>query len=346
MRSHRFLAIKWRNDEQLIGAAEKLLKGRAEVPGFSAIDIHHPFDPADLDRGSGLWQLQFSGLVVPEILLDAYRITGREEFYQAARNDILAWAKYERGAWLDRGFLWSDHAVAARVRTLADFWSVYRHRPDYRPEVAAEIWTFAARSGALLAKPELYTLSTNHGVMQNLALWQTCLAFPFLSRVEAYRQTAFSRLKEEIAFYVGPEGAVLEHSAEYHEFGLSLFGMALRYATLLNLDIPPEWSRKYENAKNFYSEIRRPDGSLPPFGDTGIDEKRNVAPLTQPDEAGRIGPLTLSRELRPPEPMVFYPVSGYAVFWDGLENKVPDSRSCPDCLGIFEFSRARSQTCR
>src|SRR5437879_4435814 len=140
LRSHRFLTRDWESDQQLIATAEKLLRGRADVPGFPAIDIHVPFDPVDLERGSGLWQLQFAGLVVPEILLDAYRINGREEFYEAARKDIVAWAKYERGAWLDRGFLWNDHAIAARVRTLADFWSVYRRRSDYRPDVAADVW--------------------------------------------------------------------------------------------------------------------------------------------------------------------------------------------------------------
>lgn len=321
LHTHRFLPRNWESDQQLIATGDKLLKGRAELPGYPEIDIHHPFEPADLDRGSELWQLQFAAMVVPEVLLDSYRITGREEFFEAARDDILAWAKFEKGAWLDRGFLWNDHAVAARVRMLADFWGLYRHRSDYRSDVAAEIWAFAARNAALLAKPELYTFATNHGVMQNLALWQSCLTFPFLPRTKEYTQIAFLRLNEELGFYVSPEGPVLEHSAGYHEFGLFLFGMALRYATLLNLDISSELREKYENAERFYSLIRRPDGSLPPFGDTGIDERQSALLLARPDEKGRTGPLTLETDLGSPEAIGIYPASGYAVIWDGLREQ-------------------------
>jgi hypothetical protein len=320
MRSHRLLERDWQSEAQLIATAEKLLRGRAEIPGLQPIEIHLPFDPSDLDRGSGQWQLQFSGLIVPEILLDAYELTGRQEFYGLALDVLLAWARSEKKAWLDKGFLWNDHAVAARARTLADFWNIYRHRQDYRSEVAAELWGFAARTGASLAKPEQYNFATNHGTMQNLALWQICIAFPSLPRAEEYKQTALSRLKDQLSFFVGPDGVVLEHSAGYHEFGLFLFGLALRYATLLNLDVPPEWGRKYEKAKNFYFELRRPDGSLPPFGDTWFGKKKSGVPTAELDQNGRVGPLTSQSEEKPHQPLGSYPVAGYAVLWDGLQN--------------------------
>jgi hypothetical protein len=318
IQAHRMLPREWQSDAQLISSAEKLLKGKAEVPGHDSIDIHLPFDASDLERGSGLWQLQFAGLIVPEILIDAYRLTGREEFYVTAREIILAWASYERGALLEHGFLWNDHAVAARVRTLSDFWSILRRRPDYRADDAQAVWGFAARTGGFLAKPDQYTFSTNHGVMQNLALWQLCLAFPTLSRAKQYKQLAFTRLKDEMAFYVSPDGVVLEHSADYHEFGLHLFGIALRYATLLGFEIPPEWERKYEQAKKFYAEIRRPDGSLPLFGDVYERKNPKGIPVTRMDLRGSIDPLGNVKDWRPPDSFGFFPVAGYAVLWDGL----------------------------
>ncbi len=319
MRAHRLLVRDWQNDVQLIAAAENLLRGRAEIPGFQPLEVHLPFDPEDLERGTGTWQLQFAGLVVPEIFLDAYERTGREEFYEMARTVILAMGRYEQKAWLNKGFLWNDHAVASRVRTLADFWRIYRHRPDYRLEEAKELWGFVARTAALLAKPQQYTVATNHGVMQNIALWQICVAFPSLPSVEEYKRLAFARLKDQFAFYIGPDGIVLEHSAEYHEFGVLLLGMVLRYATLLNLDVPPEWIRKYEEAKKFSTEIRRPDHSIPQFGDAA--GKRFVTALVgQPDQHNRIGPLTPVKMERPPNSFSMYPVEGYAVLWGNLHS--------------------------
>jgi len=41
----------------------------------------------------------------------------------------------------------NDHAVAARVRTLTDFWRLYSIG-DYRPEIAERIWEFVGRTGS------------------------------------------------------------------------------------------------------------------------------------------------------------------------------------------------------
>ena len=326
IRAHRTAARDWTDDAQIIECAEKLLKGRAEVPTFAPIEIHLPFDPADLERGASVWQLQFAGLVVPEVLLDAHRITGREEFYVLARDVILAWARYERSAWIDRGFLWNDHAIADRARTIADFWRVYRRRGDYRPDIAAEIWEFAARTAAFLAKPDQFNFATNHGVMQNVGLMQLCIAFPGLPHAGEYAQAALSRLKDEMGFYVGPEGVVLEHSAEYDEYGLFLFGVALRDATLLQLDVPPDWAAKYEAAKGFYSEIRRPDGTLSTFGDTTIGHRSKELPTARTDAHGHVGPLTRQKLERSVDVVSLYPVEGYVVAWDGKgDESSPDS---------------------
>jgi hypothetical protein len=319
IRTHRLLTRYWESDQQLVRTAEKLLRGRAEVPGYEPINIRLPFDATDLDRGSSLWQLQLAGLIVPEIFLDAYELTGREEFYVSARDVIFAWSNYDRRAWLNRGFLWNDHAVAARIRTLADFWRVYRRRADYRPEVAVKIWEFVSRTGEMLAKQDQFTFSTNHGIMQNLALWQICLAFPSLPRAENYQQVALARLTKQLAFLVAPDGAVLEHSAYYDEFGVYLLGLALRYASLLQLQIPPEWSQKYGAAKEFYAQIRRPDGSLPIFGDTeNVKDKTDIA-VPVLDSDGTAGPLTRGTEWKPTNSFGLFPVSGYAVVWEGLD---------------------------
>ena len=42
--------------------------------------------------------------------------------------------------------------------------------------------------------------------------------------------------------------------------------MALRYLTLMKKRIPEEWVAKYGKAKDFYTQLRLPDGSLPAFG--------------------------------------------------------------------------------
>src|SRR6266446_1558782 len=70
------LPEKRQSPGEIIATAEKLLTGRAEIPGYASIEIHLPFDPSDLEHGTNAWQLAFSGLVVPKTLMDAYKLTG------------------------------------------------------------------------------------------------------------------------------------------------------------------------------------------------------------------------------------------------------------------------------
>lgn len=318
LRGFRFFEPRWSDRKQLIDAAEKLLGGRAEIPGYAALTIQIPFDPGDLTRGLPAWQLEFASLVVPEVLLDAYELTGREDFFRTARDSILGWASYERHARIPRGFLWNDHAVAERIPVLANFWRLYRHRKDYQPEVARAVWQLAARSGQMLAKPSHFTVRTNHGVMQNLALWHLCLAFPALPDVPRYQELALERMREQMAFYIDSEGVVLEHSASYHEFGLKLLGMAFRYLSLQGKPVPDDWIPKYANAQTFYAQLRRTDGSLPMYGDTSSLQNSAGPWLTELDSSGRAGPLRAARNWVPAESPVCWPLSGYAISWSGL----------------------------
>jgi hypothetical protein len=300
-----------------VGEAEKLLRGEFIYPGEAPQSIHLPFDPHDIDQGSPTWQLFHARLIIPRMMLAAYRETGREEFFATARDVILGWASYERRAFVPKGDLWFDHAIAERVLALAEFWSFYRHHASYDADVAEALFVFAARSRAFLADPSFYYRLSNHGVMQDLALWHLSLAFPSLPDTPRYTQLAFERLGKLMGFYIDEQGFVLEHSAGYHRTGVQFVSLAVRYMTLLGIDVPSEWRQKFEKAKEVYARLRRPDGSLPMFGDTegGIHLPGPVRPMSE--QEGLYGPLT--RRLESVQPQTdLYPVAGYSIWWDGV----------------------------
>src|SRR4026207_2060447 len=119
-----------------VETAEKLLQGELALPGEVSRRIHLPFDSHEVFEEFSGWELFHARLVIPRILLNAYRITKREDFFLMARDVILGWAAYERRAILPKGSLWGDHAISERVFALVDFWAVYRHHPSYNDEVA------------------------------------------------------------------------------------------------------------------------------------------------------------------------------------------------------------------
>jgi hypothetical protein len=302
----------------MLRAADNALTGIIAFPTLPQTRIAVPFNDDDLDHVPVAWQLPFAGLSIPRLLLDAYAATGREEYLNMARDMIVAFASYEKHAWLPKGFLWNDHAIAARVYVLADFWRYYRNHPGCDPKVAAAILELAARSGQLLADPKLFTFGTSHGVVQNLALWHLSVVFPCLPDTPHYGQLALDRLVNQTDFLVNEEGVVVQHSAGYHKSELQWLGMSLEYLRLLDLPVPEDWKTKYAKAKDFYAALVRPDGSLPMFGDTQAEADPH-GPLVAASSAGdSTGGLHYEAHWRPSNSARIYPGAGYAVWWDGL----------------------------
>jgi len=316
-----FESNKIKDRNELIASAEKVLQGKVEIPGIPISDFNFPFDADDLDKNLPGWQLFFARLSIPYVLLSAYEVSGRDDFLMAAKDVILGFAYYERRAWLPKGLLWNDHAVAGRISVLAKFWKLYRNHSKYQSKVARELLQLVSRNAKLLSKSTHFTFATNHGIMQNLALWQICIAFPCLPDFEYYKQVAFDRMQDQMRFYINDEGIVLEHSAGYQKIGLELIGMALRYLSLLDMPIPEQWNIKYKKAEAFYAQLLRPDGTLPMFGDTGYINKDRGRLDSSKDGNRRNEGIADKIELIPKRPYSLYPVAGYSIWWDGLNER-------------------------
>ena len=179
--------------EQVVPAAESAMRGTLQLSGFPAARITLPFSGDDLVRTPTAWQLLVASLAGADILLDAYAMTGREDFFASARDTIIAFAQYEAKQWVDHGLMWNDHAIAARIPVLAKFWARYRDRPDFDPAVGQLVLTLVSRSGRLLSEPSNYTWRTGHGVIQNLALLQIAAAFPSLPDSPRLKAVAVDR---------------------------------------------------------------------------------------------------------------------------------------------------------
>lgn len=323
------------SDDQLLTIADKIINGRLSLPGVASVDINFPFNQEELLKGSPTAQLILASMVVSEILVDAYNKTGKELYFDKARERVMAWTKFERQAWFPTGFLWDDHAIAARVMVFSKFWRVYRRHSSFQYSDAQLLIQAVSRGARFLAKDDHYTYSTNHGVMQNLALLYVAVAFPKLAKVEQYKNLAVKRLHPQLKFYINDEGVVLEHSSGYHELGVILVGSILRNMTLLGMPIPPVWREKYEKATQVYNTLLRPDGTLPMIGNSSNLAKTAVA-ITQFDSSGQASVLRPPPERRPRSDVFIAPVAGYALWWDGLEHW-PDTRKLSQTVTTWSY---------
>jgi hypothetical protein len=285
------LPVRGRSTDVDVRVAEGILQGRLQLPDGPSAAITPRFAPEDFDHVPAALQLLFAGWIVPDVLLAAYVSTGREDFFATAAAYIRGWDRYERGPWpLPKGFLWNDHAVAARVRVLAEFWRIYRTRPDFDEQVGGALLEQAARYGYFLSSPSHFTFATNHGLMQNLALLELRAAFPSLPAANDYRAIALERLGRQLELLVEPSGVIRENSPGYQAFDVAILAMIFRSMTLLDEPVPLEWARRYEACLTFLADLLRPDGTLPAIGDTDGAAGSELPPVTAID-GGVASPL-------------------------------------------------------
>ncbi|MCC6198199.1 MAG: heparinase II/III family protein [Burkholderiales bacterium] len=303
------------SDAETLRAANRIVEGWYEPAALPPVRVGPGFRPEALDVPSATASLFVAGFVPVGILLRAYRLTGERRYFDAARAYVVEFAGVERGSWLPRGLLWNDHAIASRINVLTGFWRVLRALPAQDRVAEDATVALVARGAAQLAKPALFIAATNHGVMQNLALLQAAIAFPRLPGSDDWKRVAMHRLRTQFGYYASPEGVILEHSAGYHQFGVTLIAIALRLAQLAGEPAPPALGARYVASVDVLASWRRPDGTLPSFGDTAT----RAEPARGLAAQGATAPLVTLPVQRPEAPAQLLPVSGYATFWTGLE---------------------------
>ncbi len=297
------LAVSLGLDDPVLirGAAEAILLGNVlQLPNHPNVQLGTPFTLDDLSRAGDTLGLHLASLADVHILLDAYALTNREDALKAAVARYIDFVEAERKAWMPVGFLWNDHAIAARISLSARLWAMTRHHPQYGARLGKPLATHVARSIRMLARPAQYTFTTNHGVMQNVALLQAAAAFPGLAEARVLGELGRDRLNAQLGHYLSSEGMVLEHSAGYHKHGVELLTIAIRASELAGIPAP-EWRPKAIRARNVLEAFRRPDGSLPRIGDTHGSSDPVIDHIALPVQAPGSGLMSL-------------PFSGYALW--------------------------------
>ena len=99
---------------------------------------------------------------------------------------------------------------------------------------------------------------------------------------------------------------MLEHSAGYHEFGRDLIGFAVQLTALGECKDTAQWNDKLARMQAFSGLLWRPDRTLPVFGNTDANNRLPEHDTTVPERPGRAASL--------------FPVSGYSIWWSGLES--------------------------
>jgi hypothetical protein len=300
-------------DEKVVDVADQIISGVLPVPRFSEVPLTLQGYPRDYQNGPSTLQLIMASLEVERILLRAFDKTQDQKYWRLVLQRILGFAAHEERQRQAEGFLWNDHAVSARSSLLAGIWRHVQTMPEFPTSSSRAILSLIERTGHWLAKPSHFTVRTNHGVMQNLALLQIAAGFPALPEAETWRRLAIDRLRTQLPFYLSSEGFVLEHSAGYHQLGTELLARAIRLQFLNGLSPDTSLVASADEARRVLSTLMRPDGSLPLIGNTSGGGGL-VIPLSEQNGSVPLRDLAPPRS-SPQRASSLLPVSGYAIWW-------------------------------
>ena len=298
---------------EAVSAADDILAGQFLIPDQGEARVHWPFEPDDLLQGGPSMQQHLAGLVVSDVLLEAYDHTGRRRYLDAAMERVRAFLAYEGGTWLPTGMLFNDHAIAVRSTLYARLLVALAAESEVARDDVQLLLGAIDRAVRLSARPRLFTYWTNHGLMQSLAVLHAAVVAPDLPGLDDALEAVIERTDRQMQYLISPDGIVTEHAPGYQEFNIALVAALLRYMSLIDVPIPEHWATRYAGAEAFYRHFRRPDGSLPRYGDTRRTPKRVLGAARPSTEDA----YTLS-EIRPleiREPLLFSEEFGFWSEW-------------------------------
>lgn len=256
--------------KELLNLADAICSGNYKVGPHKPVKLGMPPDWSVDPYHDVSWVLRMQSLYPASVLLEAYSRTQNIRYIECARILIIGWINWSKHSLMNFDYVWNDHATSERVGVFANFWLYYRDHKAYDPSVAKELLQSVSRHAAFLSKPNLFTFSGNHGFMQNMALLHLAAYFAEVVDEEHLIDTVIERLDDQFSVLISPSGMMLEHSPGYHGFAVRMVKSAMSYLDFLHRKAPNKWHHMFSRMSHIETQLKRPDGSFPPIGDTRI----------------------------------------------------------------------------
>lgn len=307
------------------------VRKRLELAPFPAVNFEGwaLWERDPLNNRSWQWRLNWLSFI--SYLMAYHRASGDDAIMDFAAEAIQSWLGTYLNTDIDYPFefIWHDHATALRAEQLVFFIFYSREYSQSWASKNGEFLTSLEQAlkvhAQWLAKDSFYSEHTNHGLEQARVLLLLGTIFDGCEARE-WQQIAIRRISSELAYSFTEEGVHVENSPAYHIFVFKVFLSIIKdYPEEVLGDLAERFSQFSAKALSFITHILRPDGMLPPIGDTEqlstsdayrdsfnhrLEYQYFLYALTQGKQGVR--PQILNR---------VYSKSGYAIFRDQWPDK-------------------------
>ena len=246
------------------------------------VKIFPKLDSVQVKDLNQLWEMPFPkspstyslyvyALYPVSYLLNAYEGTRRAHYLERAlalANSFLEWESSNKKniSAKRNNILIGDHAVSNRTQCLCYLTVCLIHA---RRSVPQAIQDALLRNGHYLADNKCYS-HYNHGLMMDLALLGlvNTLEGVGIPHPQHFKKHLLLRLRHSISRDLTKDGVHVENSPGYHFWMLGFLGRILKPLSALDPPIYLKALEAHESASVYANYITRPDGTVPPIGDT------------------------------------------------------------------------------
>jgi len=261
------------NDKNLLAEADAILASRYQFINYASAQLPHDLSWKENPYDDPSWNWRLHNMEYVVTLARAYERTGNQDYLQRAEELILDWI-HDNTRYLYRPpseFSWGDHSTAFRLMNWLYFFDVWKGSNRLSLQKTETIFRSMLGHASRLADDEFYFHRHNHGIDQDRALLALSLMHPYVRQASLWRDLALNRLVEQARFAVSPQGIHLEHSPDYHLYGLKQLQSIHDFVEQWQMLHPfiAELGKITSMMAIYVPYIVKPNGYLAQIGDTG-----------------------------------------------------------------------------
>ena len=271
----------------LLGRAERAIRGRFDLLGFSDLSFGDPidwrFDPTTGKRTPLVhwsridyldptiagdkkvtWELNRHAHFVT--LGQAYWLTGDERFAEAFTSQASSWMDANPP---NLGINWAS-SLELSFRAIAWIWALHLFADSNRltPKFVSRFFKYLVAQGRHIESYLSHYFSPNtHLTGEALGLFYLGAALPELGRARRWRDTGLSVLVDQLPRHIRRDGTYFEQSSCYHRYTVDFYTHLVVLARAADVKLPREVEERLSLALDHLMFITRPDGASPLYGD-------------------------------------------------------------------------------
>jgi hypothetical protein len=239
----------------------KINMGLSGIVKYESCDIH--FEPTHVTQKDTTKSYSYSSLMEAEHLIRNCKKTPESEIQLIGY--ILDYINFENSTFFPQSYAMEDHPVTSRVSVIIQ--ALY-YTNKYDENQLKTITNTLDKYLKLLTNKHYYAYHSNHGMIQNIAVFMLATYFDGLVEKDELLDI-ISRFNQHLSYYISAEGVVLEHSPEYQYAGILFLQNAIQVMNSnRKIKTPEQWHKKIVQAKAVMEVMLREDYSLPTISDT------------------------------------------------------------------------------